>query len=167
MLPGLAKAPAATLEALVPENAEEAVPRLPVLHHFVQRALSFSAMGEPPSAPRPPANGKPAPRPPVHAVDGKKYCGTCETTKPAGEFAKNTSRPDGLQSRCKPCSRAGTARSAEKRKEKAAGSAKARPAQERATTDRLKVLRERAAARGANGRHLKEAPEDVEELDFE
>lgn len=54
--------------------------------------------GEPPSAPRSPAT-----RPPVHAVNGKKYCGTCETTKDVAAFAKNTSRPDGLQGRCRAC----------------------------------------------------------------
>lgn len=32
-----------------------------------------------------------------------KACGTCKQVKPADAFSKNSSRPDGLQRRCKAC----------------------------------------------------------------
>lgn len=35
--------------------------------------------------------------------DGMKLCQRCETVKPKAAFAKNRSRPDGLQHECRPC----------------------------------------------------------------
>jgi hypothetical protein len=68
------------------------------------------------------ANGKPLRRPPLQAVDGKKWCGACEQTKPVAAFNRNTSRPDGLHGACRECHRKQVARSAEKRREKAKAS---------------------------------------------
>lgn len=35
-----------------------------------------------------------------------KHCPKCDTTKPAEEFYRNSSAPDGLQGYCKPCFKA-------------------------------------------------------------
>lgn len=39
------------------------------------------------------------------APKGLKICSGCGLTKPLSHFNKNRSRPDGVQSRCQPCSR--------------------------------------------------------------
>lgn len=48
----------------------------------------------------------------------EKLCTTCKCDKPLFEFSKNASAKDGLQSRCKPCARAGTADYARRNAEK-------------------------------------------------
>lgn len=45
-----------------------------------------------------------APRGP-DVPDGMKWCGSCQSVKPAGEFFANKNQADGLQGHCKQCGR--------------------------------------------------------------
>ena len=48
---------------------------------------------------------KMGPRPPRAAEDGEKWCFGCSTFKPVQQFNVDRSRPDGIKSRCKTCTR--------------------------------------------------------------
>lgn len=39
----------------------------------------------------------------VHAPSGQAWCGRCKTYRPREDFEKNSSRPHGLQDRCRAC----------------------------------------------------------------
>jgi hypothetical protein len=47
---------------------------------------------------------------------GDKYCFRCATAKPVGEFYAVPSKPDGRDSRCKPCAREASRQSQATRK---------------------------------------------------
>ena len=53
-----------------------------------------------------------------------KQCYKCKTTKRASEFSKNSARPDGLNTYCKPCSKEISKRDRLKRAEGAVASVK-------------------------------------------
>ena len=54
------------------------------------------------------------------AGDGTKLCHGCGERKPTAEFARNATKADGLQSRCKPCARADQRESTRRRSHRAA-----------------------------------------------
>lgn len=155
--------------------------------HARQARPVETGKGEPPSAPRPSAKRPPrAPRP-ADIPRGQRWCGTCETVKAVSDFARDTSKLDGLQIRCKPCSQEACRRA---RAKQAGKTAQTPPKKEDAAsprelslvdkparrapvpgsgeaTRRMALIRARAAAKSARRGRDFDGDDVAPELDFE
>lgn len=65
--------------------------------------LPAAVVAEASIAPEPPPAGAKPKREKGESAMAKKHCKRCDTDKPAGEFGKNSAKPDGLQGYCKAC----------------------------------------------------------------